>query len=318
MLRETARAEQLPDYAVEKDWWVTMTLKALFQTDCAQTMVFKGGTSLSKGWNLIQRFSEDIDIAISHKYFTKEIINNNQLKKLRKQCRKFVCEELCPVLDVKLREIGLAGYRLYPLTEEDGMPISTDADPTVLMLEYESVADGVSEYVKPSVKIEISCLSMEEPFEVMNIRTMISQRFPEDDIDTDAQIPTVLPTRTFLEKAFLLCEEFQKPQPRSYRMSRHLYDLDRLMHTEFARQALADRELYGRIVEHRRKFYHVGYADYDKDYPEQISFCPPADCMKAWGDDYASLLESFVYGERKPFEQLLGNIRILERMFRES
>lgn len=66
ILRQTAEAESLPEYAIEKDWWVTMTLKAIFQTECAASLLFKGGTSLSKGWKLIQRFSEDIDLVQIH------------------------------------------------------------------------------------------------------------------------------------------------------------------------------------------------------------------------------------------------------------
>lgn len=318
MLRRTAHNELLPDYAVEKDWWVTMALKALFRTECGDMMVFKGGTSLSKGWNIIQRFSEDIDLAISHRYFINEITTNNQLKKLRKQCRKFITGDFVEKCDAQLRAIGLKDYRLYPLTQENGKPIDSDADPTVLMLEYTSIADNTSQYVKPSVKIEISCLSMEEPFEVKEICPMISRSFPDADLGTNTQIPTVLPTRTFLEKAFLLCEEFQRPEPRSHRMSRHLYDLSMLMRTPFATQALEDKDLYTRIVEHRRKFYHVGYADYDKDYSPYITICPPDHCMKAWSEDYTALLQSFVYGDKIPFDKLMDDIHQLELMFRKS
>lgn len=70
MLQQVAHGIHLPDHAVEKDWWVTMALKALFETDCAPSLEFKGGTSLSKGWNLIERFSEDIDLTIDHTFFT--------------------------------------------------------------------------------------------------------------------------------------------------------------------------------------------------------------------------------------------------------
>jgi hypothetical protein len=237
---------------------------------------------------------------------------------LRKQCRKFIVEEFSKRLDDKLKTIGLTGYTLYPLIDEGGKVIDSDVDPTVLMLEYPTISDEGSSYVKPAVKIEISCLSMEEPFELKNITTMISNRFPKDDVDTNAVIPTVLPTRTFLEKAFLLCEEFQKTEPRSHRMSRHLYDLDRLTGTSFVSDALADRELYIKVVEHRRKFYHVGYADYDKDYPDKIEFYPPSHCMKAWENDYTELLEGFVYGDKKTFAELLAKIRELEQMFRQS
>ena len=108
-----------------------------------------------------------------------------------------------------------------------------------------------------------------------------------------------------MEKAFLLNEEFQKPEPRSLRMTRHLYDLERLMDTEFGKIALSDKELYGKIVEHRRKFYHVGYADYDKDYPGSIEFLPPERCLKEWEADYGEMLEHFVYGDRLSFTDVV-------------
>lgn len=210
MLQQAADAEGLPEYAVEKDWWVTMVLKAMFQT---------------------------------------------------------------------------------------------------------SVANAHSGYMPSRVKVEASCLSMDEPFEVKEFGTMISSVFPDDDEDAMVSIPTVLPSRTFLEKAFLLCEEFQKPQPRSLRMSRHLYDLERLMDTEFGKVALEDDELYGKIVEHRRKFYHVGYADYDKDYRERISFLPPESCIEAWRADYDELLMHFVYGNKLSFDELLERVNELNRRF---
>ena len=144
---------------------------------------------------------------------------------------------------------------------------------------------------------------------------MISSVFPDDDEDAMVSIPTVLPSRTFLEKAFLLCEEFQKPQPRSLRMSHHLYDLERLMDTEFGKAALEDDEQYGKIVEHRRKFYHVGYADYDKDYRERISFLPPESCIEAWRADYDELLMHFVYGNKLSFDELLERVNELNRRF---
>lgn len=317
MLQQTSDREYLPDYAVEKDWWVTMVLRAAFQTSCAESLLFKGGTSLSKGWGLIKRFSEDIDLAISHKFFRENIENNNQLKTLRKQCRKFIVDSWANELDEQLSKLDVSGYRIYPLTMMDGNPVSSDADPTVVIVEYPSISDTRSAYLSPSVKVEISCLSMEEPNEPSPISSMIHDAFPDGDADSKATIPTVLPSRTFLEKAFLLCEEFQKESPRSLRMSRHLYDLYMMKDTEFCKAALSDDELYSAIVEHRRKFYHVSYADYDKDYRDSIEFYPPQHCLKAWEADYSALLSDFVYGEKIPFCTLLEGIARLQNMFRK-
>lgn len=317
MLQRVSEKYGLPEYAVEKDWWVTMVLKALFNLECSKWMEFKGGTSLSKGWGLIDRFSEDIDLALNYRFFTETIENNNQLKVLRKKCRKYIVKEASLALNTQLAKLGLTDYEVIPeVSDSTGKVISSDSDPTVIFVNYRAVASSGSEYVPPRVKVEISCLSMDEPFEIMTLGTMISALFPEDDANAQVQIPTVLPSRTFLEKAFLLCEEFQKEEPRSLRMSRHLYDLERLMDTEHGRMALEDDELYRKIVEHRRKFYHVGYADYDKDYREHISFLPPKHCMKAWKSDYEELLLHFVYGEKLPFEQLMHRIKLLNERFR--
>lgn len=318
MLQQASFGENLPDYAIEKDWWVTMTLKALFQTKCKDFLEFKGGTSLSKGWQLIDRFSEDIDLALSHRYFGSVAENNTQLKNLRKKSRKYILTTLAEELEEQMTALGLSGFEVVPAAvDESGVPISSDADPTVIYVNYESIAEGQSEYVQPRVKVEISCLSMDEPFEMKTLGSIVSKYFPIEDEDSESTLPVVLPSRTFLEKAFLLNEEFQKDQPRSLRMTRHLYDLERIMDTDFGKEALADRMLYDKIVEHRRKFYHVGYADYDKDYPDRIEFLPPERCRTEWAADYALMVERFVYGEHLSFEKLLERIAELQERFRK-
>ena len=294
-----------------------MTLKALFQTSCKDYLEFKGGTSLSKGWHLIVRFSEDIDVALNHRFFVPQLENDTQLKNLRKKSRKFIVSNLAEDLDAQLKALGLSGYEVkHEIVDEAGNPISSDADPTVIYVNYPSVSSDSSPYVPSRVKIEISCLSMDEPFEPRSISSIISTHFPDDDQESECTIPVVLPSRTFLEKAFLLNEEFQKPEPRSLRMTRHLYDLEKLMDTDFGKTALSDMERYRKIVEHRRKFYHVGYADYDKDYPESIEFLPPEKCIKQWEADYGEMLEHFVYGNHLSFTELLERISVLQARFR--
>ena len=116
--------------------------------------------------------------------------------------------------------------------------------------------------------------------------TLIHNQFPELDGALSVDIRTVTPSRTFLEKAFLLNEEFQKEKPRSRRMSRHLYDLEKLMNTDYGKAALEDTALYRAIVEHRRKFYHLGYVNYDLDYPAAIKFVPEGETLDEYRRDY--------------------------------
>ena len=98
--------------AIEKDWWVTVTLKALFQTDCRDSLIFKGGTSLSKGFNIIERYSEDIDLAISHSFFGIDKTTKNQRDKLKKSARRYIQETLAAQLDEQLKSMGVTGYTI--------------------------------------------------------------------------------------------------------------------------------------------------------------------------------------------------------------
>ena len=170
---------------------------------------------------------------------------------LRKVSRDYVTTVLRTELEERLKANGLTGTSIEAVTtrqtSEGEKPIDHDSDPTVLNVHYKSILSPAD--IRPVVKIEISCLSLKEPYQIQPIRTIISEHFPEEDTRTASAIPTVTPVRTFLEKAFLLNEEYQRPNPRTIRMSRHLYDLERMMDTPFASQALADTALYRTIVE---------------------------------------------------------------------
>lgn len=113
-----------------------------------------------------------------------------------------------------------------------------------------------------------------------------------------------------------MCEEYQKEHPRTRRMTRHFYDLEKLMDTDYGRAALADLTLYHEIVEHRRKFYHVGYVDYDKELLGAICIVPSAGLRDAYAADYEEMRGSFIYGEALEFEVLMERMRELEGRFR--
>ncbi len=321
-----AKGKGIDPESVEKDWWVTTVLKTLFGLAIGKYAYFKGGTSLSKGWNLINRFSEDIDIALYRDFFLKEkgvacarCENNNQIKLLRKASRDYVLGELRFLLEEALVAAGLDvkvdGVNTH-MTVRGETPIDHDADPTVLLVRYPSIFANNHTYVKPVVKVEISCLSMKEPFEVRHIASLISEEFADEDNETVCDIATISPARTFLEKAFLLNEEFQRRSPRTMRMSRHLYDLEKLMDSSYGKEALADGALYRTIVEHRRKFYHVSGVDYDMDMPEQIAFCPQGDLLERFRVDYDNMKSSFIYGNSLDFETLIKRLEELQGRFR--
>lgn len=329
MIQNVANSCNIDESAAEKDWWVTAILYAIFNTSISNYLLFKGGTSLSKGWNIINRFSEDIDLALDRTFFLNvkredcaKCENNTQIHKLREKGQDYILNDLKKELSAKFTEMELPIVSLYDETElPNGDTVPHDKDPNVLYVTYPSLYSDPKSYAIPTVKIEISVLSMSEPYENKTISSLISQNCKKQGLDIDnaytSTIKTVSPARTFLEKAFLLCEEYQKGTPRTRRMSRHFYDLEKLTHTKYAEDALKNSTLYKEIVAHREKFYHVGYVDYTKELPQSITILPPEELMSKFEADYKDLQENFIYSESLPFTDLMESIKKLQDRFRD-
>lgn len=217
--------------------------------------------------------------------------------------------------------MGVTGYTIENVTQVQNKygewkPIDSDKDPTVILLHYPSIVEAPISYIPPRVKIEISCLSMDEPTEERQICSLIGDTFAEEDMDANSRIRTVLPTRTFWEKIFLLAEEFQKERPRSVRMSRHLYDLEKLMDSKYGQEALADRTLYDAIVEHQRAYYALKHVNYNFHAPATINFMIPEHAMESWRTDYADMRRFFIYGQSLEFDALIQKIAELQERVR--
>jgi predicted nucleotidyltransferase component of viral defense system len=304
----------LPPKSIEKDWWVTMTLRALFQCECAEHIVFKGGTSLSKAWNLIEWFSEDIDIVIDRKFFGFDgALNKKQINNLRRSSCSYISGQLKDELDNKLKDAGINGYSVSVAETED-----TTKDPQIIEIHYDSLFNAGS-YIQEKVLIEIGARSLIEPSRDVQLRSILANTFPDAAFADDYYpIPTVVPQRTFLEKAFLLHEEFQKPaeQIRVNRMSRHIYDLEKMMDTNFATEALNDRELYNVIVAHRSTLTKMKEVDYTTHTPDKINFVPPLNVIDLWKADYESMQNNMIYGKSLPFDELIDRIKELNERFR--
>jgi hypothetical protein len=166
IIENIATKTQLSPDAIEKDWWVTMTLRALFACECANHIVFKGGTSLSKAWNLIERFSEDIDIAIDRRFFGFEgELTKKQITNLRRASCSYISGKLKEELDNKLKNNEIYGYSLsIPETQD------TTKDPQIIEIQYNSLF--VSSYIQDKIIIEIGSRSLIEPSENVQIRSM--------------------------------------------------------------------------------------------------------------------------------------------------
>ena len=321
VLEMTSAKTHLPQLAVEKDWWVTMVLKALSATRYFKLMSFKGGTSLSKGWNLINRFSEDIDIAMRREgKFSITSTSGNQLAKVRRVARHYIVRELPGEITAALNKMGIVDFSVEPelaRTDNNGniTELRATTHPSTIFVRYKSILLEESEYIEPKVKIEMSCLSMDEPVEDKKLRSFMADILKEEE-DVEVWFPTVLPTRTFLEKIFLLHEEFQKENPRSKRMSRHLYDIEKIMDTHFGK-SITDRELYESVVYHRSIFNKVDGINYDLHNPSTLSFIPPESIIKEWEKDYQHMKNNFIYEEQSiSFDGLIKRMEELTKRIR--
>ncbi len=295
---------------IEKDWWVTAVLRALFLLPYSPHLSFKGGTSLSKCWHVIQRMSEDADIGITREYLGFEgSLSKNQISdKLRRAACSFVRETLQNDLRQRMTDDGIdpGKFRIHV----NITPVST-TDPEVVYVEYEPAASPVS-YIPPVVKIEISGRSMSEPIEEVMIGSLIDSAVP-GAVFTEPKfsVRAVMAKRTFLEKIFLLHEEFAKDegQIRVNRMSRHLYDIHRMLHTQAAVDALSDENLYAAVVEHRKAFIGLKGFDYSSLQKATLAFIPPSSVYDEWKKDYETMQEEMIYGESLPFDEMIAELR---------
>jgi hypothetical protein len=311
---EIATQLGMKPFAVEKDWWVSRTLEIIFQMPIAKHLVFKGGTSLSKAWKLINRFSEDIDLAIDKEFFEgyKGDISKTQITKLRKEAGKYTTETFFEELKLAFKVKGFTQLDFFVIESKD-----SDRDPRVLEIFYPNVIKKDAEYILPRVQIEVSCRSLREPFVVKSFGALVDEFYAGKDFAKPLfEVPTDNAKRTFLEKLFLLHEEFQRPaeKMRVDRLSRHLYDVYHLTQAGVAVKAISDKELYETILSHRYKFSRVGEVDYNLHHPHRLNPIPPKVVIAEWEADYTKMKEDMIYEENKPsFEDLINNLEELRK-----
>lgn len=301
---------------IEKDFWVCWTLRELFNLPVwGEQLTFKGGTSLSKGWQLISRFSEDIDVVIDREFlgFGGETLSSNRQGKLRNECGRRIMEELQPALAQRLREAipETLGWELSPAD------VTEDPDQQTLLFRYPSLFRDSLAYLRPVVKIEMGARSDTEPVEAPVIRPYLTEAFPDLLRDSAFPIRTVAARRTFWEKAMLLHEETFRPadKPRKPRLSRHYYDLWCLITKGIAAQAMADHDLFDHCARHRQIFFKQSWVDYNTLCRGQLRLVPLPGQLDDWRRDYAAMREEMFFEEPPAFDDLLAVIRQFEEEF---
>lgn len=321
--QQVDEAMGLQAVSVEKDFWVCWTLRELFtMPGIGRHLTFKGGTSLSKAWKLIQRFSEDIDIIVD-----KEVLgfggdeapdkapSNKQrkmrLEKLMEACRTWVQGTLQPALAARFQStLGETGWKLEV---DPDMP-----DGQCLLFHYPSVfPPEAAGYVRPVVKIELGARSDDWPSDEKSIQPYVIEHFPALGPDAVCTVRVLAAERTFWEKACLLHEETFRPvdKPRKIRMARHYYDLWSLLRAGVGDRAMANTALFQRVAEHREIFFRFSWVDYTTHKPGTFRLVPPGEHLAKWRADYEEMLGPMFFGETPSFEEMMTAAEEFERAF---
>lgn len=310
----------LPMQAVEKDFWVTVILQAVFSLPVAQHLIFKGGTSLSKAWGLISRFSEDIDLAVNPIALgaAEGDLTKKQIKKLRKASSLFVSEQLTPMLCAKINEMGMSAF-LNIEAQPNGEGDNTYPEPRQIYIRYQSVFEKPLTYLRPDVVLEVSARSLIEPAMPTHVSCILADYIPIQSA-CDAVVHTAIPAKTMVEKMFLLHELFSVPGhgTRAERKSRHLYDLYQMMQQDFAQEAITNNALWESIRHHREVFTSVQGVDYSGDVRQRICLLPREDIVAIWQSDYETMRSSMIHGSAPTWDELIEQITILQNKTRKK
>lgn len=311
---ETGAQLNLFEIAVEKDFWVCWTLGKLFDLpEWGQHLTFKGGTSLSKCWNLIERFSEDIDIVIDRNALDfggesapeqapSKKQRTKRLKALKEACQQCISDQIQPTL------IESISSDLPDTLEWSLEPDPDDPDKQTLLLLYPTAFPEQTAYLRRAVKIEMGARSDTEPVAFVEITPYIREAFPELLAEPGSDVRAVRPERTFLEKAMLLHEETFRPEAKKKQrrsMARHYYDLYRMIQAGVGDESVRDLRLFHRIAAHRQVFFRYTWVDYTTLNPQELQLVPSADDLPAWQADYESMQQEMFYGEVPIFEDIL-------------
>jgi predicted nucleotidyltransferase component of viral defense system len=299
---------------LEKDIWLCQVLDILFQLPCRKPMAFKGGTSLSKVYKAIDRFSEDIDVTVDYRSLVADapelesMTSNSQRSKLSDALKSalaaHVIDELVPAFQAALA-------KALP-TQPISIEVSDDAEK--LWVFYPSAVENTDSYVRPSILIEFGGRNTTLPQSTLAITPDIAEYVPAVALPT-AQVSVLSAARTFWEKVTLIHVECHRPslRPSAERLSRHWYDLARLADHEVGQEALQDTELLRDVLRIKETFYRSSFSHYDRCTTGGLRLIPDEPLLKALRQDYQAMLDAqMFYGETLPFETIVERLRQLE------
>lgn len=302
---------------IEKDFWVTLVLDYLFHICKYQDyFIFKGGTSLSKCFNLINRFSEDIDLILRWDILTnddpyKERTKNQQdiyNRRINMLAANFIRDKLKPIMEEDFEKI--LGKRIDINIDKD--------EPQVLNFVYPRIYDDNDSGILKYVRLEIGPLAALSPTEDVKISPLISSLNLKIYENMETIIKTVSPERTFWEKVLILNQESHRPMEKRMlpRYSRHYYDVYKISLSPYKEKAYANLDLLTQVRNFKKKFYPVGWAKYDTATPGQFTLVPNEERLKELKEDFNNMKE-MINDDSISFEELMKEIKRIEKEINE-
>lgn len=321
IIREVAARRDVSAVMVEKDFWVSWTLAVLFaHPEFSDQLVFKGGTSLSKVFGVIERFSEDIDLSVSPDFvgikeeWVEEAESRNKRTKRMEQlevaCIEKVRERFTPELE-RIAEASLGKPKNG--TQWMEFQIDDDTHSPVVLFHYPSNEATGFDYLRRSVKMEFGSLTDQKPAGKHVIRPWVAKEFPQLLPDFHCDLLALDLERTFWEKATILHAEYHRDaaQPIRDRFSRHYADTASMATRADIGTVLSNSDLRQHVVDWKSRFFPSSWARYDLAKPGTFHLVPPESRRTELEKDYRAMLPMFL-NEPPPFASVLEALAELE------
>ena len=292
LFTQTAANKSMTAAIVEKDFWVTWTLGKIFSnTDLKQKLRFKGGTSLSKVFGLIERFSEDIDLILNWNLLTEQDLQEERsgkkqkelVKEIREKGREFIVADLLPKISAEVSPVCRCNL--------------ADDDRNVVNLYYPKAFSD--DYIRPEIRLEIGPIASWLPFGTHTIKPYAAEQFPKVFTNPSCEVQVINAERTFWEKATILHHEANRPENNKQppRLSRHYYDLAQMAKSPIKEKALSNIHILQTVAEFKKKFYPRGWARYEEARPGTLKLVPKEHALQAFIEDYRNM-ENIIHTKR--------------------
>ncbi|MDY0226208.1 MAG: nucleotidyl transferase AbiEii/AbiGii toxin family protein [Desulfomicrobium apsheronum] len=306
LFAETAAAMKTVPAIPEKDFWVVWVLGKLFtDPELGRILQFKGGTSLSKVFDAIGRFSEDIDLILDWREVVQGDPHQDRTKTQQMKFNEATnAQAIAYIRETLLPRISglLSPLCVCTIAADNSYAISVG---------YPSLFK--TGYLRPEILLEIGPLASWSPSGVFDIKPYAAAYFPHVFSQPTCHVPTILAKRTFWEKVTILHQEahrdLKKPMPPRY--SRHYYDLALLAQSTVKGQALSDTDLLAEVVQFKQRFYPCAWARYDLAQTETLKLLPPDARTKEVASDYDKMQE-MIFAKHLAFAEIIASLRILE------